>query len=907
MKGQIYLVILAIYISISSLYSQDTIYIPAQFPTIQMGLDNAIENSVVSVSPGVYYENIIWTNGIKGIHLIGSKGSDSTIVNGNQLGDVIFKDIENDANSIIRGLTLRNANGSGLNLLGVGTSLQDIVSIYNDRGAFLRDYQGSISDCKFLNNSPWGGLRIELSGNLYMENIQTKYNTSHVTSSGSGGSGTSMGAGLRISGGSHSVELKNVDVIGNLSTHTTRASHPGAMIYCDNLAIDSSSFWLNRAVLSATISEGGGLFVNVNSGELKNSTIGYNQSKAYSGMTFNNVEESFEVINTKFIGHGSEVTVLAESPGGDFFFENCLFANNEGFGIFFLATIGIQDRSATFNHCTFANNGQSSIISSYGDVLITNSILWNDYDEPYNELSQDFGAAPNATVRSSIMKGGYIGNLIIDEDPLLDPNTFIPAYNSPAYQFGNPNYSPLSGLNGVSRPTPVNTLPDLGAFEINQARSYVDIKFYFDENQNGILDNNEYKLKLGGITFEDELYNNFKKGGLTVEIDTGNHIIEYSDPTHNFWELTSANQLFVNVPDSSFYQELQFGLIPKNDSTEVDTKIVMDAYRCGENINGELIVYNEFLPIQGTTLWIELDNRVSDIKFEKDPDYTINDHYIGWDITELQPDEILSFPFTLNVPNINSAEELGSIHTFKSWCEGYEEKSSFTYSPELRCSYDPNDKLVQPISIKEYYPENTDLLYTIRFQNTGNDYAKDVTLIDTLNAELELKSFQYVSSSHPENLEIKTRDNNILEFHFNDIFLIDSLSSDEESQGYISFKISPIQGLAANDVVENTAYIIFDSNSAIITDISRTEIVGLVSIKDSEIEGQYEVYPNPVKDYFYLNNEYDDLEVYDTNGKLHSKHKNVKKIYVSNWSSGIYLLRIRKGNEVFLSKLSKVR
>lgn len=62
----------------------------------------------------------------------------------------------------------------------------------------------------------------------------------------------------------------------------------------------------------------------------------------------------------------------------------------------------------------------------------------------------------------------------------------------------------------------------------------------------------------------------------------------------------------------------------------------------------------------------------------------------------------------------------------------------------IRCSFDPNDKLVNPVG-----PHNDSLSllsnpleYTIRFQNTGNDTAFLVTIKDTISPNFEYEYIQ---------------------------------------------------------------------------------------------------------------------------------------------------------------------
>lgn len=75
---------------------------------------------------------------------------------------------------------------------------------------------------------------------------------------------------------------------------------------------------------------------------------------------------------------------------------------------------------------------------------------------------------------------------------------------------------------------------------------------------------------------------------------------------------------------------------------------------------------------------------------------------------------------------------------------------------EVRGAYDPNEKEAIP---RGNGPDhlinlNTEIEYTIHFQNTGNDTAYNIIVEDELPAALDVKSIHSLNSSHPFQLEI---------------------------------------------------------------------------------------------------------------------------------------------------------
>lgn len=133
----------------------------------------------------------------------------------------------------------------------------------------------------------------------------------------------------------------------------------------------------------------------------------------------------------------------------------------------------------------------------------------------------------------------------------------------------------------------------------------------------------------------------------------------------------------------------------------------------------------------------------------------------------------------------------------------------------LRGSYDPNDKLSEPKGFgAQHFINNQPIEYTIRFQNTGNDYAERVRVVDRLDQGLDVNSFELIGSSHPMNYSIR---DGVIEFVFDNINLPYAGINERGSNGYVSFRINLKSDLNVGAVVKNQAEIYFDKNQPIIT------------------------------------------------------------------------------------------
>ena len=107
--------------------------------------------------------------------------------------------------------------------------------------------------------------------------------------------------------------------------------------------------------------------------------------------------------------------------------------------------------------------------------------------------------------------------------------------------------------------------------------------------------------------------------------------------------------------------------------------------------------------------------------------------------------------------------------------------SSFVHQlcTAVRTSFDPNDISAVPEGVQNehFITKGTELEYTIRFQNTGNDTAFVVRLLNALPQELDKTTLKIGASSHPMTYSLKG--NGVLEFLYTNILLPDSTTNEE--------------------------------------------------------------------------------------------------------------------------------
>jgi hypothetical protein len=257
------------------------IYVPENYPSIQLALNAAQAGDTVSVQPGTYYENIIWP-GTNGIKLIGAGDSSSTVIDGSSLSSVILINPQNtiiDSMTIIDNIILRNGGnayyGGGLTLLGASPKVLNtqVLSCSGQRagGIYMSDSNPivkhiNIENCQSDNDG--GGISI------FDSNLEIRYFTiSHNESPYDGGgiyvqdsrvtisdgiifdNNATQGGGVFIRGiwdNTNSAEFSKISLVNN------SAIQGGGMMA---MSFNDLSFAESNAIGNTDTNRGGGIFI----------------------------------------------------------------------------------------------------------------------------------------------------------------------------------------------------------------------------------------------------------------------------------------------------------------------------------------------------------------------------------------------------------------------------------------------------------------------------------------------------------------------------------------------------------------------------------------------------------------------------------------------------------------------
>ncbi|MEZ4884980.1 MAG: FG-GAP-like repeat-containing protein [Chitinophagales bacterium] len=440
---------------------------------------------------------------------------------------------------------------------------------------------------------------------------------------------------------------------------------------------------------------------------------------------------------------------------------------------------------------------------------------------------------------------------------------------------------------------------------------------FWDTNENGIKDEGELSLIDQVVTIsstEDEhkTYTGIE-GQFTYYSKLGAY--EVSMESNSLWELTTEESFQIEVTGTSHLEPIYFGLKPARILHRVEPHLTASITRCNRAATYWLHYKNTGTTIANGTITLETDELMGFISSNPEPN-SIEGNTLTWNFSELHPSYENKISLQFQMPDFNS---MGEILETQATIQLFNENQELTYTKttdynsELLCSYDPNDKLTRSnlLGQSEFAYIADTILYTVRFQNTGNDTAFNIRIEDVLDKKLDWTTFHPITASHDYRTELN-RETGLATFYFNDILLPDSTTNEIESHGFVTFGIASLEGIEDKTEVENTASIFFDFNPPIITN---TAVLTLLQQVETDIEvlengASIRVFPNPFSDFTTIEVEglpqgnYR-LELMDILGR---KVRELKSIGNGEWriergklESGVYFWRIlEEGNQAVL-------
>jgi hypothetical protein len=464
-----------------------------------------------------------------------------------------------------------------------------------------------------------------------------------------------------------------------------------------------------------------------------------------------------------------------------------------------------------------------------------------------------------------------------------------------------------TGNYDLSLPTSGGNLILRNALQLTTSR--IEGLVFYDLDSNGVQDPGENGM--GNVRLQLLPNNVFARSNSNGEfrfsnLEVGNYSVVSLIPTGMAPSIADTQQVAITTPA---HASIQFGMAVNDTSVLHNMSISMTnrRARCNGYIRYKMAVRNNGFASSSGTYYLIKDsvltyyaNAIQQADSVKGD--TLFFHYnlsAGQSILKyvycsipgvsvLSPGALIRSKLVLN-PMDNSGKVIPS------------RVIEYNHQAINRCSWDPNDITVSPkgIGAMGYVPTDTRLEYRIRFQNTGNDTAYRVVVLDTLSSLLDINTFEFMNASHPVVVEMDT--NRIVSFTFDNIFLVDSTTNEEESHGQINFFISPKQGIADSSSIYNKAAIYFDFNPPVITnEVVNTFVANVVSIAEIENLLKASVYPNPNNGQMQIELEEVPknavLTLFNLQGQVVYQQQAIQdrliKLDFRNHANGVYLLRL---------------
>ena len=432
---------------------------------------------------------------------------------------------------------------------------------------------------------------------------------------------------------------------------------------------------------------------------------------------------------------------------------------------------------------------------------------------------------------------------------------------------------------------------------------YLTGKVFNDVNGNGILDNAE-----PGIA--NHILNIMPGNYFVSSNANGDYAFFFVDSTQtyniagagiNYWTQTNSPAVVSCNPSTQSCSNLNLGYqaIPGIHEVEINCPSwtvrpgILEPY----NINYQ----NNGTSSETDTITFVMDSVLSFVSANPAP-ISINGQTIQWAYHNLLPNQSGSINLNL-MPSLSAVmgDTLQSIVSIGPLNDTVPSNNIVNLSQLVVNSYDPNDKLAEPSGMIE---AGTEINYTIRFQNTGNAEAYNVAIVDTMDQNLDLMTFQFLGASHP--CVFTMEGSGIANFTFYNIMLPDSGTDMAGSNGYVSYKVKTKANLAPLTVINNKAAIYFDFNPPIITNttadtIQMPVVTDLVNQMNSYV---INAKPNPSDNnvvFSFSNdvNETANLTISTLEGKIIFNKTNITSkdvIIIADLVAGIYFCNIASKN-----------
>ncbi|MBK7383073.1 MAG: T9SS type A sorting domain-containing protein [Flavobacteriales bacterium] len=474
----------------------NTINVPEDQPTIQLALNVAAMGDTILVQPGIYFENLVWPN-TQDLKLLAVGDTSNTVVDGGALGRVLSITSDVGSTTLIRGIRFTNGisadwadgTGAGIYTMDAVIRLERIV-VDACVGSGARCYGAGISinggsvdlhsswihhNVGMVATGHWshGGGIYAIDASLKLDSVQFSDNLIGSMAYAKGGGGyfeTSF------------VVLTDCKFNDN-EMHGTWYNYGGGLYIRETLASIVRCTFSSNMMFPSQINSGGGLHANSSNIQIEESVMIGNQmqpsDQSYgaglftrdSQLQIDRCDISYNLPNANSVCKGFGACFVGT---GSVTISNVLISRNYASGSatsWFGGGISVESPSCSIDHATIVDNKRYGFPGSgavegrslHGSMVVRNSICRSPGLGA--QIAWDSsGTMPEATYSNILGSWPGIGN--IDLPPgFVSGTDYHLTSSSPCLAQGDTSDPYPVDLDGLLRPMPNGTAPDMGAYE----------------------------------------------------------------------------------------------------------------------------------------------------------------------------------------------------------------------------------------------------------------------------------------------------------------------------------------------------------------------------------------------------------------------------------------------------------
>jgi hypothetical protein len=446
---------------------------------------------------------------------------------------------------------------------------------------------------------------------------------------------------------------------------------------------------------------------------------------------------------------------------------------------------------------------------------------------------------------------------------------------------------------------------DFWVVKLDETANIICGELYYDENSNAVRDPGELPLSNRRLTEQNTGAISFSHPGGTYNLgvpDSGNYMVAPPSLSYMASVPASHSVYFSGTLQSDSLNDFAFQ--PTGTVSDLCISLTpVSVFRSGFNATYTITCENFGTVAIAPVIIFLPDNNMSYVGSSVTPSQVTTDSVL-WTLPLLLPTESANITLIVHLDPglpigtmINPSVKLGPVPgDVNIGC------NADSWEAPTIGSYDPNEILVSEDTLTMSQISNPPYLdYIVFFQNTGNDTAFNVKVLNTVDSnDVNPETFEFISSSHPVVVEYMPWQRSFV-YTFSNILLPDSNVDEPGSHGFIRYRIKPRNTLSAGDTIKSTAYIYFDFNDPVQTNTAMTWIVNMTAISVSGSPADdFSVFPNPAREVISFSShlEIETAEIYNLMGeKVMTLHpgSDFDEVNIQHLVPGLYAVLLVTG------------